>query len=171
MSDVQVTQKASGEKTPQRSSHWFGLGLPKGRLWGVGPGTLAYEMSEEMERMLRGIHGGTALDAWAPAVDIDRSNGTMIVSAELPGLRKEDIKVEVNDASLVIQGERKQEQKEEREGYHRWERSYGQFYRSIPLPEGAQAEQIEAELKDGVLKVSIPVPETQKKTHQVAVKG
>jgi len=87
-----------------------------------------------------------------------------IVTAELPGLKKEDVKVELTEDALIIQGERKQEHKEDHEGFHRWERSYGQFYRSIPLPEGAKTDQAKAELTDGVLKVSVPVPEAKKKT-------
>jgi len=86
------------------------------------------------------------------------------VTAELPGLKKEDVKVELTEDALIIQGERKQEHKEDHEGFHRWERSYGQFYRSIPLPEEAKTDQAKAELTDGVLKVSVPVAETKKKT-------
>ena len=70
----------------------------------------------------------------------------------------------LGEGALIIQGERKQEHKEDHEGFHRWERSYGQFYRSIPLPEGAKTDQAKAELTDGVLKVSVPVAETKKKT-------
>jgi len=95
----------------------------------------------------------------------------LVISAELPGLKKEEVKVEVSDDALVIEGERKQEHKEDHEGYHRWERSYGRFYRSLPLPEGARTDQVKAELKDGVLKVSIPAPETAKKSRQVPVAG
>ncbi|MBZ2187441.1 MAG: Hsp20/alpha crystallin family protein [Bryobacter sp.] len=169
MSDVDVTKKTTEKKSPQRASNWLHLGFPKSRLWSTGAVSLAREMSEEMERFFRGINGGAPLEAWAPTIDIDRSNGTMVISAELPGLKKEDVKVEVTAESVVIQGERKQEKEEDREGYHRWERSYGHFYRAIPLPDGAQTDLIQADLKDGVLKVSIPVPETAKTSRQVPV--
>lgn len=129
------------------------------------------EFTDEMDRMFRGNGSETEIRTWAPTTDVQRCDGSLVVSAELPGLKKEDVKVEVTDEALVIQGERKQEHKEDHEGYHRWERSYGGFYRSIPLPEGAKTDQVKAELKDGVLKVSIPVPELAKKSRQVPVAG
>jgi len=79
------------------------------------------------------------------------------------------VKVEVTDDALIIEGERKREHKEEQEGYHRYERSFGRFYRSIPLPEGAKPDQAKAELNDGVLKISVPAPEVKKKVRQIAV--
>jgi len=75
----------------------------------------------------------------------------------------------LTDDALVIKGERKSEHKEEREGFYKSERSYGQFYRSIPLPDGAKADQAKAELNDGVLKVSVPVPEAKKTIRQITV--
>ena len=111
----------------------------------------------------------TQLEPWTPTVDVQQCNGDLVVTAELPGLKKEDVKVELTDDSLVIQGERKQELKEDHEGFHSVERSYGQFYRSIPLPEGARTDQAKAELTDGVLKVSVPVPAAKKTTRQIPV--
>jgi HSP20 family molecular chaperone IbpA/Arc/MetJ-type ribon-helix-helix transcriptional regulator len=87
----------------------------------------------------------------APAVEVRERDGNLVVSAELPGLNKDDVKVEVTGDGLVIQGERKREQEEERGGVHRSERSYGSFYRSIPLPEGANIEQAKAQFNNGVL--------------------
>ena len=77
--------------------------------------------------------------------------------------------MELTDDALIIEGERKREHKEDHEGFHRWERSYGQFYRSIPLPQGAKTDQTKAELADGVLKVSLPVAEIKKKIREVTV--
>jgi HSP20 family protein len=87
----------------------------------------------------------------------------------LPGLKKEEVKVEVTDDALIIEGDRKREHQEDHEGFHRWERSYGHFYRSIPLPEGAKTEQVKAELSDGMLKVSLPVVEVKKPVRQITV--
>jgi HSP20 family protein len=109
------------------------------------------------------------VSAGAPTVDVQRCNGSLVVSAELPGLKKEEVKVEVTDDTITIEGERKREHKEDHEGYHRYERSYGRFFRSIPLPEGARGDQAKAELKDGVLKVTLPVAETVKKAKQVDI--
>ena len=143
--------------------------FPFGRYFGLGPLGLMRELSEEMDRAFRGVIPSTQLQPWAPTVDVQQCNGDLVVTAELPGLKKEDVKVELTDDSLVIQGERKQEFKEDHEGFHSVERSYGQFYRSIPLPEGAKTDQAKAELTDGVLKVSVPVAAAKKTTRQIPV--
>jgi HSP20 family protein len=95
---------------------------------------------------------------WTPRVDVLEREGQFVVRADLPGLSKEDIKVEVGDDLLTIHGERKHEEKEEREGYYYSERSYGSFYRAIPLPEGADASKATADFRKGVLEVSVPAP-------------
>ena len=77
--------------------------------------------------------------------------------------------MEVTDEGLVIQGERKREHEEKREGYYRSERSYGQFYRLIPLPENANIDQAHAEFRNGELRVSIPVPEQQRRVRQIPI--
>ena len=93
----------------------------------------------------------------------------LTVCAELPGLNKDDVKVEASDEGLVIRGERKQENEERREGMYRSERSYGSFYRVVPLPEGANVDQARAEFKNGVLKVSIPVPQQQQRSREIPI--
>jgi len=95
---------------------------------------------------------------WSPRVDIQQREGQLHVHADLPGLTKDDIKVDVTDDTLTIRGERKQEKKEQREGYSYSECSYGSFYRAIPLPEGAEASKTTAEFRNGVLEVTLPVP-------------
>ena len=81
-----------------------------------------------------------------------------MVRADLPGLSKEDIKVEVSDDVLTIEGERKHEEKEERAGYYYNERSHGSFYRAIPLPEDADASKAIADFHKGVLEITVPAP-------------
>ena len=88
---------------------------------------------------------------WAPQIEVTENDGQLKVRADLPGLKKEDIDIELRDDSIIISGERKQESKEEREGYFRSERSYGSFYRSIPLPEGADRDKATASFENGVL--------------------
>jgi HSP20 family protein len=95
---------------------------------------------------------------WSPRVEILEREGQFVIRAELPGLSKEDIKVEVTDDAITIEGDRKQEKKEEREGYCYSECSYGSFYRAIPLPEGAEASKATAEFRNGVLEVTVPAP-------------
>lgn len=95
---------------------------------------------------------------WSPRVDVVERDGQVVIRADLPGLSKEDVKVEVSNDAITIEGERKQEKKEEREGYYYSECSYGSFYRAIPLPEGADASKATAEFCNGVLEVTVPTP-------------
>jgi HSP20 family protein len=103
---------------------------------------------------------GLELAAWSPQVETFRRGDKLVIRADLPGLRKEDVRVEIDDDVLMISGERSEDHEEERDDVYRSERVYGRFYRGIPLPEGCTAEQCEASFKDGVLEVRIPVPKT-----------
>lgn len=172
MSDVKISKEksvAKQEAAPIQRSEFFMPAFPFGRFFGLSPFGLMRAFSDEMEREFRGLAPTADGGAWAPTVDVQQCNGNLVVTAELPGLKKEEVKVELNEDTLVIEGERKREHKEDHEGFHRCERSYGQFYRSIPLPEGAKTDQAKAELADGVLKISLPVAETKKKTREVTV--
>ena len=168
MAEVKVNKEQGLAKPGTPESGLFRPFFPFSRSFGWEPFGLLRELSQEMDRAFRGP-AGTQLETWAPAVDVQQCDGDLVVTAELPGLKKDDVKVELTDDALIIQGERKQEHKEDHEGYHRWERSYGKFYRSIPLPEGAKTDQAKAELTEGVLKVSVPVPETKKKSRQIPI--
>ena len=95
---------------------------------------------------------------WTPQVETFRRGDKLVVRADLPGLSKDDIKVELDDNALVISGERSDEHEDNREGYYVTERSYGQFYRAVPLPEGVSGDQCEATFKDGVLEVTLKAP-------------
>jgi HSP20 family protein len=163
MPEVKINKEKSltrrEEPVLSRLNEMFTPMLPLGRVFGLSPFAMMREFTEEMDRMFQG----------APAIDVQQANGNLTVTAELPGLKKEEVKVELSDDALVIEGERKREHKEEREGYYRSERCYGKFYRSIPLPEGAKTDQAKAELSDGVLKVTVPVPEAKKKVREIAV--
>jgi HSP20 family protein len=94
---------------------------------------------------------------WSPRVDVFEREGQFVVHADLPGLTKEDVKVQVTDELLTIEGERKQEKKEERAGCCYTERSYGTFYRAIPLPEGVESTKATAGFDKGVLEVVMPM--------------
>ena len=127
------------------------------------------------------VHGGNGQDscqlqramgdggAWSPAIEVKEQEGNLLITAELPGLMKEDVKVHIDGATLVVEGERKQEKEEKREGYYHSERSYGKYYRSIPLPEGAKTEQTAAQFDNGVLQVKIPIPETRAKRQDIPI--
>lgn len=134
------------------------------------PFALLREMTDWMDQALEGdfpIARGER--GWAPAVELREQDGRILVSADLPGIDQKDVKVEVENNILTIQGERKREHTEEREGVRRSERFYGSFYRAIPLPENAKTDNAKAEFKNGVLEVSVPVDQTQTHRHQIPV--
>jgi HSP20 family protein len=107
---------------------------------------------------------------WVPEIEVRQNNGQFVVRADLPGLKKEDVKVELADNVLTISGERRHETEEKREGYYRSERSYGTFYRQIPLPEGAKTDTATAEFTDGVLQVSMQAPEREPQARRLEIK-
>ena len=96
--------------------------------------------------------------SWIPQLETFRRGDKLVVRADLPGMKKEDVQVDVEDGILTISGERCDENEDSRDDYYRSERSYGQFYRSIALPKGVSAESCEASFKDGVLEVSLSAP-------------
>jgi HSP20 family protein len=96
--------------------------------------------------------------AWNPGVDVFERNNYLVTKIDLPGLKKEEIKVEVTDGYLAISGERKREEEEKKKEFYRCEREYGSFYRAVPLPEGVKFEDVKATFADGVLEVSVPLP-------------
>jgi HSP20 family protein len=94
---------------------------------------------------------------WTPAVELFEKENKLFVRAELPGLKKEDVKIELTDEYLTLQGERKVEKEEKEKGYIRTERFYGTFFRQIPLPEGVKTDLAKAIFKDGILEIEVPV--------------
>ena len=140
------------------------------------PFSLMRRFSNEMDRLFEGFGFRprffetpveTAL--WAPNVEVLEKEGKLLVRADLPGLTKDDVKVGVTDDVLTLEGERKQEKEEKREGYFRSERSYGAFYRAIPLPDGVKADGIVANFRNGVLEVAMPLVKEEKKVKKIEV--
>jgi HSP20 family protein len=97
-------------------------------------------------------------ELWAPRVEAFQKGDRFIVRADLPGLKKDDVQVDVTENAITIHGERREERQEEREGYFHSEREYGQFYRTIPLPEGVITDSAQASFKNGVLEISMQAP-------------
>lgn len=97
--------------------------------------------------------------AWIPAVDVLESEGTLTVTAELPGLRKEDVDITLEDGVLRISGERRFEKDEQRENYHRIERAYGRFSRAFTLPRNVDRAGVEAHFDNGLLRIVLPKSE------------
>ena len=117
-------------------------------------------LSPRSERSWAPLFSATG-QVWAPQVEVTQRNNELFVRADLPGLKREDLKVDLTDDVITIQGERRQEEESERGGVYRSERSYGHFYRTIPLPEGAMTDQAKATFKDGVLEITMPAPPEQ----------
>lgn len=122
------------------------------------------DLESQMNRILGevGEAFGPVQQAWAPAVDFRESEEAYTLEADVPGLKKEDIRLEILEDRVTISGERKHEAEKEGEGYRRIERSSGRFERSFRIPEGFDAEGAEATFEDGVLRVTLPKREADK---------
>jgi HSP20 family protein len=114
-----------------------------------------------MTRQGMGQGAGQAL--WSPQLDVFRRGDELVVRADLPGLAKDDVTVDLEEGVLTIRGERRQDAQEDREGYYWSERSYGGFERSIALPEGIDESQAKASFRDGVLEVTLPAPKPEER--------
>jgi HSP20 family protein len=159
-------------------------------LW-TNPFSFMRRFSEEMDRIFEDFGFGRSLigsrlssdllpstwgsgqafqTLWNPEVEVFEKDGQLIVRADLPGINKDDVKVEVTDNAITIQGERKSEHEEKKQGYYRSERSYGSFYRSIPLPEGVNSEEANATFRNGVLEITMKAPERKPRGRQLEIK-
>jgi len=151
----------------------------------VNPFQMMHRFTKDMERLFEDFQGfsfpnffttdfapfrsGLEKGAWMPQIEVLQNNGKLMVRADLPGLAKDDVKLEITDDFLTISGERKEEKEEKREGFYRSERSYGSFYRQIPLPEGAKTENAAATFANGVLEITIPAPEVATATRKIEI--
>lgn len=169
MAETKV-QSASSEKergvAPRRGEY-----LPSRDFF--SPFSIMRRFSEEMDRVFSNALGftrGSGWGGWSPAVEVRERDGNLEISAELPGLSKDDVKVECSPEGITIEGEKKQEMEREEGGVHRSERFYGHFYRTIPVPEGAEVDKAKAEFKDGVLQVRVPLSEqARSKRRQIPI--
>ena len=135
-------------------------------LWSASPFSSIFQRwNDEMDRFFDDLAGGRGAmsrtheqTGWMPQIEMFQRGNDLIVRADLPGMKKDDVHVDVADDVLTIQGERRNEQEEERDGWYRNERTYGSFHRSIPLPEGTIADSAKASFKDGVLEVTLQAP-------------
>ena len=161
----------------------------------VTPLALMRRMADDMDRMFQefGLGGGNlglrslfgspgerdpwrqsaSLEqrVWAPQIETFRRGDKLVVRADLPGLSREDVQVEIDDGVLSVSGQRSEEREDNRDDFYRTERSYGRFYRSIALPDGVEAEDVEATFKDGVLEVTMPAPrQTDRSARQIPIR-
>ena len=129
------------------------------------------QLFEDTMSRSRGREERLGAGMWTPSVDIYETNEVVVVKAELPGLTKDQVDIEVKDGFLVLKGERKIEKDVKEENYHRIERAYGTFQRTFSLPASVDQEKISASLKEGILELILPKKEQAKKRQiNVAVK-
>ncbi len=134
-------------------------------------------LQSEMNRLFNTVFdtpsngsGGNVLRRWMPAMDLVESGDHFVLRADLPGMGEDDVNIEFEDGMLIVSGERKAEHEETKEGFHRVERSFGSFSRSLTLPQGIDPESVTANFDRGVLEIRIPKPE-QRKPRRIEISG
>lgn len=140
----------------------------------ASPFSLMRRLSDEMDRFFSDVPTASQMQqpgSWLPAIEVSRHGNDLVVCAELPGMGKDDVKVECTDQGLVIEGEKKRETEHEEGEFLRSERMYGSFYRLIPLPEGADVEKARASFKDGILQVEVPLSESRPQARRIEIAG
>ena len=131
--------------------------------------SLQSEVNRVFDAFFGGSAGGGAVARrWVPAMDLVETEEHLVLRADLPGMSRDDVTIEIKDGVLTVAGERKAESEEKSEGYYRVERAFGSFSRSLTLPDGIDAETVDAEFSEGVLEVRIPKP-AERKPHRVEI--
>ena len=145
--------------------------------FGFGSSLLSPSLfGQEFESGMHGLQqqGGRAGSGvstfWNPQVDVFQRGDQIVVRADLPGLKKEDVNIEIDQNTLTIRGERRQELEDRSEDFYRSERSYGTFQRSIPLPEGVTPDDAQASFNDGVLEITVKTPRQQQRSRRVQIR-
>ncbi|HEU4624282.1 MAG TPA: Hsp20/alpha crystallin family protein [Steroidobacteraceae bacterium] len=185
-------QSARGESR-ERSRGTTGLALRRGGPLSTGlsrsPFASMMQLSRDMDRLMESLFGrslgfssdlgpfetarelaGESPMLWSPRIDVRERDDAIVIRADLPGVKREDVRVECTDDGIAISGERREEREERGERYQYAERSYGSFYRNIPLPDGAKAEEAKASMRDGVLEVTVPLQASQRR-RQIQIEG
>jgi HSP20 family protein len=116
---------------------------------------------DQVNRLWRGVADGKRQESWLPAVDVFDTKEAVVLKAELAGMKPDDIQIEVEDNVLTIKGERRFAEKVEEDRYYRIERRFGSFQRSLALPQGVKADDIQASYEDGILEVRVPKAEEE----------
>ena len=106
---------------------------------------------------------------WSPQIDVSQRGNDLVIHADLPGLTKDDINVDIEDNQIILRGERRDEHEQNEQGIYHSERSYGSFYRAIPLPQGVNPEQANATFQNGVLEITVPMPAQQSRGRKLEI--
>jgi HSP20 family protein len=135
--------------------------------------SLQTDMNRLFDRFFGTPTGGKGISGqrWIPAMDLTETDDSLVLRADLPGVKEDDVSIEVKDGVLQISGERKDEREQKGEGFHRVERSFGRFSRALNLPDGVEPDKVEANFDNGVLEVRIPKPEETQPTRVRIGKG
>ena len=172
-------REESGQQTAlaqSRNNPQPGMSRRSGVSGPFNPFSLMRRFGEDMEQLFDEFgfgrlapRGFDQMAAWTPQVEVLQRDKEFVIRADLPGINKDNVKVELRDDSIVLSGERQEERKEEREGFLRTERSYGSFYREIPLPSGVDTSNATATFRDGVLEITIPTSEGEGRVRQLEI--
>jgi HSP20 family protein len=133
--------------------------------------SLQGDMNRLFDRFFEGRAPNGVSRRWIPAMDLVETEDHLVLRGDLPGMTEDDVDIEIKDNVLTVSGERKAEHDERGEGYHRVERSFGRFSRSLSLPQGIEPDRVEAKFENGVLEVQIPKPAEAKPTRVQIGKG
>ncbi|HEY6767979.1 MAG TPA: Hsp20/alpha crystallin family protein, partial [Candidatus Sulfotelmatobacter sp.] len=168
-----IRKSQEGGMAKRQRSGVFGLPLTPQEMLRMSPFSLLGRMTEEFDRILQPFlsESETANIAWIPTVEVSQHDGKYHILAELPGLSPNEVRVEVDDDAVILQGERQVEREANEGGIRRSERQFGMFYRRIPLPEGADPEQAKAKFHDGILEITMPAPNKQTERRQIQVEA
>jgi HSP20 family molecular chaperone IbpA len=153
---IAVEPMRCGSRAAHTDRHRRPICFPSGRL------------DERSVSFMKDMHGKQTRATWTPRVDVLERNGQLVLHADLSGMREQDVRVEVDDARLVISGDSQHEHEDG--GVYPCERSFGSFERNIPLPEGVNADAIQASFGDGVLEVTMPMPRREQKRRTIPIR-
>ena len=171
MAETKVQTQSAPQRGVSRREEYY----PSRDLFNFDPFAMMRRLSEEMDRAFGSSFGlsrsmGHA-GMWSPPIEIREHDNNVEIRAELPGMSKDDVRVECTEEGIILEGQKKKEEEKNEGGYYRSERSYGHFYRMIPLPDGAESERAKAEFKNGVLQVTVPVTETKRQSKRIQIQG
>lgn len=168
----QEMTRSSQQQASSQSSGYLLPYLTPADVFRMNPFSLMRRMSEELDRVFaESNERGQRERTWTPAVEVMQREGNLVVRAELPGLKPEDVKLQITDDAIVLEGERRDEREEDKGGLHVTERRYGRFYRAIPLPDGAKTDDARARFENGVLEVTVPTEQPKSKRREIPIEG
>lgn len=171
----QQNQPSQGQQLERNlvrgAGHPVGLAIAPADFFRMTPFALMRRMTDEMDRVIGefGFSRGSENPVWAPAIEVAERDGNYVVRAEIPGVKADEVKLEITDDEIVLQGERKNEREETKGDVHMTERQYGRFYRRLPLPEGARLDEARARFDNGVLEITVPLEEPKNKRREIKI--